>query len=254
MVEKRVLILLGVFLTACSGDDDDAPEQQTPQDTHAATITDVNVEIDYATNAEPYTGSTARIDDIWQLSQDNIQRLFPGKTLTLPHTLSGMQQLTDVTGDDFTSAQILAIADSHRDVLASDTVASFYIVWLDGYFANDEGRQSNVLGVTLGNTGVLAMFKPVIANSAVLPGIQRFVEQTTLIHEMGHAAGLVNNGITPVTNHQDTAHGAHCTNEDCVMYYLNEGASDVVTYATNISNSGSTVLFDDACLADIDSL
>lgn len=50
--------------------------------------------------------------------------------------------------------------------------------------------------------------------------------------------------------HLDAEHGHHCDDLDCVMYWLNEGATDLVTYAKKYAASGDVVLFDDACLAD----
>ncbi len=71
---------------------------------------------------------------------------------------------------------------------------------------------------------VIAMFKDVIAstNSLTNPNTSRYVEQSTIVHEVAHAIGLVNNGISLTSAHQDSPHGAHCTNDRCVMYYTNE--------------------------------
>jgi hypothetical protein len=66
--------------------------------------------------------------------------------------------------------------------------------------------------------------------------------------------GLVDTGVPPITAHVDTAHGAHCTNDRCVMYYLNEGASDAAMFARQVITTGSRILFDDACLGDVDAL
>ena len=49
---------------------------------------------------------------------------------------------------------------------------------------------------------------------------------------------------------EDAEHGAHCNNPDCVMYYLNEGASDLANFVITAVTSGSTIVFDEACLSD----
>ena len=48
----------------------------------------------------------------------------------------------------------------------------------------------------------------------------------------------------------DRAHAAHCDNEACVMFWLNEGFSDLRQYVEDYVTTGDTVIFDDACLAD----
>lgn len=218
-------------------------------------IKTIAFEIDYAKGAEPYTGALLGNGDGWNLFADNAARLFEGtdKTLKIPRALDQMEELADVTGEDFTADTILSIAKQHRDLPNTADTATFYFIWLPGYYADESGRREEVLGVSLWDTGVLAMFKPVIASTGSGgpgPGVERFVEQATLVHEFGHAAGLVNNGISMATPHQDEEHGAHCDNQDCVMYYAIEGASDLVSYVQKVILAGDTDLFGDECLAD----
>jgi hypothetical protein len=120
------------------------------------------------------------------------------------------------------------------------------VLFLDGYLSQEGQRQPAVLGVSIGNTGVIAMFKPVISGAATA----RFVEQTTLIHEFGHAAGLVDNGLAMTRPHRNPDHGAHCDDSECVMHYLNEGAKDLVGFVRRVIKTDSTVVFDAACLDD----
>ena len=106
-----------------------------------------------------------------------------------------------------------------------------------------------MLGVSIGDTGVIAMFKPVIDNNSL--SVQ-FIEQTTLIHEFGHAAGLVNNGVDIVIDHHDEDHGAHCNNDDCVMYYLNEGSSGLADFVRQYVTEDNPVVFGEQCIKDIE--
>ena len=212
------------------------------------------VEVDYAPDAEPYTGSAGALGDTWSLFQNNAAALFadPDKRLEIPSDLSQMQQV-DVVGENFSAEEILTAAGQHRNLRSIGELATFYVLWLDGYFRDDAGERRNVLGVSLGDTGVVAMFKPVIASarSLVTPYLENFVEQSTLVHEFGHAVGLVNNGIPLASAHHDAAHGAHCADESCVMFYANEGVNDARDFALKYIRSGNTVLYGDECLGDV---
>lgn len=45
------------------------------------------------------------------------------------------------------------------------------------------------------------------------------LERSTLLHEAGHALGLVNNGLDMVKDREDADHEGHTTNRESVMYY-----------------------------------
>ena len=243
-------IVVSVVVAACS--DDASSEFVSP---FAESVSSIIVEVDYASGAEPYTGAGAQLDDPWAIFGDNAARLFgSSKTVTYPNALDEMQELTDVSGESFSTEEILAIADRHRDQADSDTTVTYYVLWLNGRF-RDGDVQQNVIGVSLGTTRVIAMFKPVIRSIAV-PGagevLERFSEQTTLVHEFGHAIGLVNNGVPLTSDHHDEENGAHCTNRDCVMFWSNEGVQDLVEFVQRFISSGSTILFGLECLDDTD--
>lgn len=230
--------------------------QPSPGELYSDAIKRVVIEIDYATGAEPYTGNIVLFGDIWGVFTTNAERLFlgSGKELTIPTELSEMEELTDVKGTEFTGKAILEVAAAHRAMLSAGDTATFYFLWLPGYYHDGETVRKDVLGVSLGSTGVLAMFKPVIASTGIGPGssIEKHVEQATLVHEFGHAIGLVKNGIELASPHHDEPHGAHCSNQDCVMYYAIEGTSGAVEFAGKLAMGQSAVLFADDCLADVD--
>ncbi|CAN5810077.1 hypothetical protein BH11MYX2_BH11MYX2_12160 [soil metagenome] len=220
-------------------------------------VKDVVLEIDYETGEEPYTGSIIGFGDTFDLTKTNLGRIFSGtKTLTIPTTTAQMQDIGSIGDEELTVEDILAIAAAHRDTQSTSSKTAYYIVFVSGYFTDDNGPNNAVLGVSLGNTHVLAMFKDVIRStgSPVFPNVEKFVEQSTLVHELGHAVGLVDNGIPMVTPHKDTAHGAHCTNDHCTMYWVNEGASSAAQFAQMYVSSGNTVIFGDECLTDVDAL
>jgi hypothetical protein len=163
-----------------------------------------------------------------------------------------MNLLSITSQENWTSEQILALAAAHKAATPAAGTSMFYVYFLDGYFNKGEGSDKNVIGVSLGGTNVLAMFKPVIksTSSGVAEIVPKYVEQSTLVHEMGHALGFVNNGVPMVTDYQDKEHGAHSNNEDDVMYWLNEGASDLQKFVLKYTESQSVVMWGPEVLAD----
>jgi predicted Zn-dependent protease len=213
------------------------------------------IEVDYVPTAKP---TSSRGPSLFQLTRSNLDRLFKDTSVsvTIPSTDSEMEQLDDVTASTYTSDEILAIADKHRDQKGDGSTITFYVVYLDGYYKDSAGTRADVLGVSLGTTGVIAMFKPVMdavgATGKLSAATASFAGETTLLHELSHAIGLVNNGVALKSEHQDSTNGKHCTNSECIMYFSNEGVDSVREFITRVVRDGNTILFDDACLADID--
>src|SRR5262245_11434705 len=130
--------VLAVLLGSCGGS---APPQPPPSvgsldHIYDKATTRLIVEIDYQTGGEPYTGPLIGSSDTWDVFANNAMRLFQsaGKTVQVPRTLAEMEALTDLSGTTFTAEQILAIAQKHRGQQSVGDVASFYVVFLNGYF------------------------------------------------------------------------------------------------------------------------
>lgn len=215
-----------------------------------AAVTEIEFEVDYQVGAEPYTGSELLFGRLWDTFQANVTAIFRAhpKTLLIDDELAEMERLSDISGTDFDVGQILDIAERHRQSVDTAARRGFYFLFLNGYFKDEAGRRPNVLGVSIGKTGVIAMFKPVIAGTG---SSSKRVEQTTLVHEFGHAVGLVDNGVTALREHRDDPHGAHCTNDKCIMYWLNESGSDLLGFIARNLLSSNAILFDQDCLDDL---
>jgi hypothetical protein len=230
--------------------------QPTPAELYGASIKRVVIEVDYAAGFAPYTGNIVLFGDTWGLFKSNAERLFLGadKALEVPTELTQMEELSSVTGTEWGGQAILDVATQHRDQLSGGDTATYYFVWLPGYYHDGEKLRTDVLGVSLGWTGVIAMFKDVIETTGVAPGdnVERYVEQATLVHEFGHAIGLVNNGLGLTAAHHDEPHGAHCTNQDCIMYYAIEGTSGAIEFVSKSVKGQDSLLFAGDCLADVD--
>jgi hypothetical protein len=72
------------------------------------------------------------------------------------------------------------------------------------------------------------------------------LETTVLEHEFGHILGLVDIGSAMQTNHKDPAHGNHCNNTSCLMYYASE-TTDIL----GILITGNIPALDANCKADL---
>ena len=244
-----------------AGADGGAPPSSQPPVTtlFSPAITSVTIEIDYAAGAEPYQGNMKDFGDPWDLFKVNALAIFDGKkSVAFPRTLAKMEKLDDVEAKNYSSADILAIAAAHRTEPQYSDAVSFYIVFVNGYWLDDAGtEQKEQLGVSIGNTGVIAMFKPAISTPVINPTPPpQFIEQLSLIHLLGHAVGFVDNGV-PVGEankaHIDTENVHHCTNKQCAMSFALETATGAATAYTkkDIRIPGTeAVLIGQECLSD----
>lgn len=223
-------------LVACCGGDD-------YPDLFSHDVDQVVLEVDYQPGAEPYTQG-----NVWSLFAANADALFLAapREIIVPNTLGEMEPMQDVTQTTFSTEDLIRLSKAYQDDLDTQNKRVFHVMVLAGMLVEQGVPQTEVIGVSLDNTNIIALFKPVLAGAAN----PLFVEQSSLVHEFGHAIGLVNSGLEMVSAHHDSAHGAHCTNRDCVMYYLHEGRADLVSFLRRYSLTNSPVLFGEECLDD----
>ncbi len=209
------------------------------------------VEFDYEVGAEPETTGALGLGTPFDTFAANADALFGqhSRPIEFADRLADMGQIPDQSQTSYTSDEILALSNQFRDQANSDSVRTFHVIWLNGLFADDSGDREQVLGVSIGDTQVVAMFKPTISRYG--GSLESQVEQATLVHEFGHAVGLTNRGVPMESEHHDAAHGAHCSNEDCIMYWTVDGP-DVVSFLDAGSFGDTPVLFGPECLADVD--
>lgn len=229
-----------------------------------STMTTLNVQVVYESSAAPYdstfsnpfTGSTK---NVWDILDDNLKELFKNRktsvTTSVPKVLSSMTSISSQNKTTWTTTDIINLAKTYRTNASTQTTGNFFIAFVNGYYSSDGSTQNtNVIGVSVTGTPYIAIFKQVVTStgSATPSGIATrvYVEQSTLVHEMGHALGLVNNGVTMTSSHQDTSNGKHCSDTTCVMYYANEGTSALVTFLQNYIQTGSNIMFKTDCLND----
>jgi len=249
---------LSLTLAGCPLDGGDPESAGNPYETprtYFSTMTALVVEVAYETGAEPYTGIGLG-QPLWDFLKSNLAALFQGRAtvpnVSVPVSLTEMQSLPTQNKTTWTAADLLNLARVRRTGTSTAATGDFFVAFLNGYFDVSGSPDLNVLGVLVGGTTVMALFKPVIESAAAgeLPYVGKYVEQTTLVHEMGHALGLVNYGLPLTAAHQDTANGAHCTNLACVMYWQIEGVAAARQFVKRDVLAGNEVMFGSECLTD----
>ena len=193
----------------------------------------LHVEVDYMEGYEP---TTAGLDSLKTALEAHLSK--SSITIAAPTRVPAAGQ------DSYTADEVRDLEAEHRDHYTraqSDTLRAYFLV-LDGKF--DEG---NVVGVAYYNTSMAFFGQTIQEISSGLGSPSREkVEATVFRHEFGHVLGLVNNGTPMQEAHQDDANGAHCTNEQCVMYY----AIETTDYFSNLVNS-KIPGFEEFCTKDM---
>lgn len=224
-----------------------------------SSTTRLTIEVAYESGHAPYTDTKITLSDgapssLWNLLEENLNALYLGRNpfpiIAVPKTLNEMQELPVQGKTSWTVADIMALAKEHRKGTSSETQSYFWVVFLGGHFNDGKEDKKSMVGVSLGGTTILAIFKDVVRETGEDESlVQRYVEQATLVHELGHALGLVNNGLPMHQDHHDSEHALHCKNPDCVMYWLNEGKTDLIGFVKKLMK-GHVIMFDQQCLED----
>jgi len=217
-----------------------------------ASITKVAIEIAYGPGAEPFDGNVKDFGPLWNLFRGNALAVFDGKkAVSFPEKRSGMAALADLPAKSYSNKDLTDVAATYRKGVTEGDTASFFIVFVDGYWVDDGGVQhDDVLCTSVGETGVIGMFKPAI--NGVNGASPQLVEQLALVHAFGHAVGFVDNGVPVGDNNKGhiDAEGHHCTNKQCAMAGAVETAAGAAAYASSLIRSPDAVLIGQECLSD----
>ncbi|OIQ17579.1 MAG: hypothetical protein BM556_12315 [Bacteriovorax sp. MedPE-SWde] len=262
----RILLFVSLFILFSCGSDNSDLEQHSQLyrvqstanlDMLLKTSSELVVEVVYEPGAEPYTDKNFRNRHYWTFLESNLQAIIDLRgrevTLTVPKELADMRMIAIQDKTSWTAQEIESLVSSSNFTTATSAKGVFKVIFLKGHFKSDGVVKDKVLGINVTGTTTIAIFKDVVEEMGRErdDNIAKFAEQSTLVHEIGHAIGLVNNGVKQVANHQDTAHGAHCMNTDCVMNWQNEGATEMISFIENYFSSGSEIMFGENCLDDI---
>ncbi len=144
----------------------------------------------------------------------------------------------------YTNPQFIALEDADRTKYNTSNQIAIWAFFADGKSAADTSTKY-ILGESYRNTSFIIFENTIqkLSNNPTQPS-RSLLETTVITHEFGHILGLVNLGAPIQSNHEDTLHPNHCTDQSCLMYWLSESGN-------SLSNLGAAPQLDAQCIADL---
>lgn len=193
--------------------------------------TSLKVEIQYMAGFPPDAGAMTHIEG------------FLSSLINKPAGISIItKEIPAATNTSLSVNDILTIERNNRTAFTSGTQLALYILYTNGNYTDN-----NVLGVAYRNTSAALFGKKINDNSGGIGQASRTkLVSTVADHELGHLMGLTDLGTSMQTPHKDAAHGSHCNNNNCLMYYASE-TSDIFGFLI----TGNIPTLDANCRADL---
>ncbi len=204
------------------------------------------IDIAYESKAAPYKNYGDTLASVFTIT--SLNELLKNHEIKVQYPSdSAMINLDWITERNYTKSDIKNLAN--RIVNRPPQVSQIKLLFLNGYYTQENRVQKDVLGINIDNTSIVAIFKPVVQTSSQNRQIRTLIEQCTITHEIGHAIGLVNTKIKEQSKHSIIKNGAHCTNSNCVMYWQNNEAA-VLNFIRQ-DNRSPFNLFGEQCMIDV---
>jgi hypothetical protein len=164
--------------------------------------TSLLIEIDYVTGKQPHGEAVSLLE---QRAKERLSK---------PGGISSQISETGGGRSQWSTADLRAYEDEHRNFKPQGSRMTLYVLYVDGEFTDAQ----DVIGVHYGPSSI-AIFKDQIVGGSLFGFSARDGERAVLIHELGHAMGLVNTQIPMVRDHEDKDHRGHSSNRNSVMYH-----------------------------------
>ncbi len=237
-----VALLLFLTLFVGCGKDDENPSIATLNSTivpndflSGQKYSVLTIEVKYV---EGFAPSPASLDNLKSFLQSRLNK--PAGITFIQNSVASPGKATLA----FTDIQNLE--KINRSLTVKDKSLVAYIYFADSEYSENTDT-TKVLGAAYGNSSMVIFEKTIKALSGgVGKPSSTILESIVMDHEFGHLLGLVNNGSTMQTPHQDSANGKHCTQTDCLMNYKTESSHMIA----NLSG-GTIPSLDVNCLADL---
>lgn len=212
-MQPAILLALALLLAGCALPNGGDERPYYAELLSAAPFTDLVVEIDHAPGREPSL-----------VAREHLVEELRNVTSKTRVSVRMEQTLRDDGTKRWSFDDLLALELQTRTTAHEAPVAVLHVLYPAGEFEND-----SVAGITIsGNSRVptIAVFLDTLAelNTPIGPttpprALGGEIERSTLLHEAGHAMGLVDNGLPMVRDHEDPAHEGHSDNEASVMFW-----------------------------------
>lgn len=225
MKSVRLLsLILFVFAFSCTSDDGSNIEDGTnPNPNLKATgssasdflsadkYDSIEVEIFYVDGFRPTTQTLSNLKNFMQVR------------LNKPDGIAFTETEIESPGNSpYTLDEIVTIESEIRTKYNRPNVLTLFVLFLDGKYTNDTNN-SFTLGTAYRNTSFVVYENSIKFLSENVAGANLVqMETTVVLHEFCHLLGLVDFGSDMQTPHRDTAHGQHCDNENCLMFWQTE--------------------------------
>jgi hypothetical protein len=197
----------------------------------ATTYNSVIIEVQYMTGYAPDAAALSNLQGFLS----NLLNKSSGISI-VTHEITPSSNTTFSIGD---AAQF---EQNNRTAFTTGGQIAVYVLYTNGNYTD-----AQVLGAAYRNTSIVVFGKNVHDNSGGLGQASRTkLESTILEHEFGHLLGLVDLGSAMQASHKDAAHGNHCNNSNCLMYYASD-THDMLGFLI----TGNIPALDANCLADL---
>lgn len=254
------LILILFMVLGCGKDADEVINSVFPQNQYEhkpqfyfQNAGTVKMNVFYFQESIPYTGKSAKEDiNYWDITKENLKSIFQYKSfetnINVPSELNEMTSMGNTSERKWTYERMenLALDFALED---TPTTANFNVFFVPGYFVKEGEEQETVIGLNLSKTNIIFVFHDIVTIPDSLR-LKIFMEQSTIVHEMGHVLGFVNNGVPLTSEHQDKENGNHTTNPDCVMYHSNEGPGKLKSFVDKYMKTKDLTMWGPEVLED----
>jgi hypothetical protein len=259
---KRSLLLILISLAAVNCQKNGEPLATPVDDGSAAqqadnavalfsdSIGSFEVMVFYEAGAEPMAGNiSGTTTPIWELTKKTFAALFNnhvGRFIFVPSLLGQFIQLTDQNKTVWTDSTLVKLGRQNAPDLVQQGDARISIFFLNGTYNGNP----DVLGVHVRGSAFAFVFKDAVNAVTGDAKSRAYIEQSIVVHELGHVSGLVNNGVPLATPHEDPAHPKHSTNAECAMHWKIESRGSALSAVANAVSSDRQILYGNETLID----